>query len=253
LIASLTGCGTVVPNIAEPWDQIKDNNDVVDSQGHKVIPVSATAQIEFEIKRQIFCELKAAVQTVDYWYNFTGGPKGNTFPLLPYDWGANVSLSLQVDESTALNPGVALNVPMANAMSTFGVVEKVGNTTITPPTTSTPQSFSLGFGGTISTTATRIDKFDPYYSIKYLLEPITLPHPNEAPSYYRNPASICQYDEATSDTLAQDGHLPAKSSPLVAQGSTPLFTNNALHPDPERKDWDDPWRRDWKNVPCLSG
>src|ERR1700722_16591455 len=145
LAATLADCGTVVPNIAEPWHRGKDNNDVVDSQGHRVIPVSATAQIEFEIKKQIYCELKAAVQTVDYWQRTTE----NTTDLLPHDWGASVSITLQVDESTALNPGLALNVPLANATSTFGVVQGAGKT-IMPPTTSTPQSFSLGFGATIS-------------------------------------------------------------------------------------------------------
>ena len=138
LISSLTGCGTVVPDIAERWDRVKDNNDVVDSGGNIVIPGSATAQIEFEIKKQIYCELKAAVQTVDYWYKATR----NTVPLLPYDWGASVSLSLQVDESTSLNPGVALNVPMASAVSTFGVVQGVGKTAITPPM-SRPLSHSI--------------------------------------------------------------------------------------------------------------
>jgi hypothetical protein len=247
LLSSLTGCGTVVPDIAEPWDRVKDNNDVVDSHGNIVIPVSATAQIEFEIKKQIYCELKAAVQTVDYWYKATNGPKGNNALPLPYDWGASVSISLQVDESTSLNPGAALNVPMANAMSTFGVVQKVGNTTIMPATTSTPQSFSLGFGATISSTATRIDKFDPYDSIKYLLKRETLFNPDELPSY-NNPAPLCQYDEATADPLAQDGHFPATSSPLIPQASTPLFTNNALHP--KRSDWD-PRRTDWKYVPHI--
>lgn len=237
LAGCLIGCGTVVPDIREPWDAVKDNNDVVDSHDNRVIPVSATAQIEFEIKKQIYCELKAAVQTVDYWNKETK----NTSPLLPDDWGASVSLTLQVDELTSLNPGVALNVPMANAMSTFGVVQKIGNTTISPPTTSTPQSFSLGFGANISATATRIDKFDPYYSVKYLRRPSTLLQPDEPLSYY-NPAPLCQFDEATSDPLAQDGHSPATSSPLIPQSSTPLFTNNWL-------DKNDPAR--WKNVPHI--
>jgi hypothetical protein len=47
---------------------------------------------------------------------------------------------------------------MANAVQTFGV----GNTV------TTPQSFSLGFGATLSSTATRIDKFNPQYSIAFL-------------------------------------------------------------------------------------
>jgi uncharacterized membrane protein YgcG len=225
LSSSLTGCGTVVPNIAEPWDGARDIGEQREGDltgKTTAMPISATAQIEFEIKKQIYCELKAAVQTVDWYSRNTGNVQ-----LLPHDWGASVSISLQVDESTALNPGVALNVAMANATSTFGVVQKVGNTTITPPMTSTPQSFSLGFGATISSTATRIDKFDPYYSVQYLLTPSSVPkNPSNA-----DPDPVCQFEKPTSDPVARGGHVPAKSSPLIAQdvfGVGPILANRAL-------------------------
>jgi hypothetical protein len=231
LASGLSGCGTVVPDIGERWDGVKDIPEQTTKDGEPwSAPISATAQIEFEIKKQIYCELKAAVQSVEVYSKF------GSVSLLPHDWGASVSISLQVDESTALNPGVALNVAMANAVSTFGVVQKVGNTTIVPPTTSTPQSFSLGFGATVSSTATRIDKFDPYYSIKYLLTPESLPKPSD-------PYPLCHFDEPTSDPLARDGHVPAKSSPLIAQdafGVRPLLKNAALvtphEPDELRPD-----------------
>jgi hypothetical protein len=223
LASSLTGCGTVVPNIGEAWDGAKDVPEEIRDGKVVHMPISATAQIEFEIKKQIYCELKAAVQTVQWYNNHTD----NTVPLIPHDWGASVSLSLQVDESTALNPGVALNVAMANAMNTFGVVEKVGSTTIMPPTTSTPQSFNLGFGVTLSSTATRNDKFDPYYTIEYLLRPSKLIDPSKPPSY-DNPAPTCQYDQAYSDPIRNLGYSPAKSSPLVPQASSPLLKNSAL-------------------------
>ena len=212
LSGSLAGCGTVVPNIGEAWDEVKDIPDTIDKDGHLVMPRSATTQIEFEIKKQIYCELKAAVQTVEWYQKNTL----NSYPLLPHDWGASVSLSLQVDEFTSLNPGVALNVPMANAVSTFGVVTKE---TPTPPMISTPQSFSLGFGANLSATATRIDKFDPYYSIKYLLAP-------DKGSNLAGP--LCHYDDPTSDPITRDGHSPAKSSPLIPQDS-PILQNTALH------------------------
>lgn len=225
LASSLTGCGTVVPSIVEPWDRVNDIPEKIEGGELKAIPISATAQIEFEIKKQIYCELKAAVLTVDHYSNL-----GNV-PLIPHDWGASVSITLQVDESTAINPGVALNVPMANAVSTFGVVQKVGNTIVNPATTSTPQSFSLGFGGTVSSTATRIDKFDPYYSILYLLTPVPRRFdPNKAASE-DNPDPICQFEKPTSDPAAPDGHVPVKSSPLIAQtafGVRPLLKNRFL-------------------------
>ena len=206
---------------------MKDIREKTTADGELLeMPISATAQIEFEIKKQIYCELKAAVLTVDGYSNL-----GNV-PLIPHDWGASVSITLQVDELTALNPGVALNVPMANAMSTFGVVQKVGNTIINPPTTSTAQSFSLGFGATVSSTATRIDKFDPYYSIKYLLTRVGPRFdPNAAASVDKNPDPICQFELPTSDPATRDGNVPAKSSPLIAQtafGVRPLLKNRFL-------------------------
>jgi len=207
--ASLAGCGTVVPNISEPWDGPKDIPETPGPPDKRQIPVSATAQIEFEIKRQIYCELKAAVRTVKHYET-----PNDTYSLLPTNWGASVSISLQVDEATSLNPGVALNVPMENAVSTFGVAEKVGSTIISPPTTTTAQSFSLGFGANLSSTATRIDKFDPYYTIKYLLKKT-------------EPNGMCNYEyDSDKDTFDTDN--VAKSSPLIAQSSSPILKNSAL-------------------------
>ncbi len=210
LPCSLAGCGTVVPNISEAWDGAKDIPETPGPPDKRQIPVSATAQIEFEIKRQIYCELKAAVKTVKYYET-----SHDTFPLLPDDWGANVSLRLQVDESTSLNPGIASNVPMESAVSTFGVAQKVGSTIISPPTTTTPQSFSLGFGANFSATATRIDKFDPYYTVQYLLKKT-------------EPNGICNYEyDSDKDTFGTDS--VAKSSPLIAQTSSPILQNSALN------------------------
>jgi hypothetical protein len=147
LIASLTlaGCGTTVPEIAEVWDG-----------------ADGTRQLEFEIKKRIFCDLSEAVRYVNDTYSVdtrqSAKDKVRRVDFIPKDWGAQVSLSFQVDESTTLNPGIALNSVYSNAISSF----PNGNVT-------TPQSFSLGLGGTASSTATRIDKFNPYYSIGFLM------------------------------------------------------------------------------------
>ena len=177
------------------------------------MPVAGAGQIEFEIKEQIYCELTSAVQAANKWAVVNNGKKASV-PLLPKNWGAAVSLSLEVDESSALNPGVTFNDPMANAISTFGVLK--GN----PITTTTPQLFSLGVGGTLSSTATRIDKFDPYYTIADLSIPVTK-------------EGVCNNPE--NDPFVLGGVTPARSSPLIASdlGLTPwllgaLFTNNAI-------------------------
>jgi hypothetical protein len=122
------------------------------------------SRIEFEIKKRVFCELAEAVNEAKK-YPLTirktpTGPIISTIPLIPQNWIAQVALSLQVDENTALNPGVSLNEVLPNAIKAFGV----GNTV------TTPQSFSLGVGATASATATRIDKFNPQYSIAFLAQ-----------------------------------------------------------------------------------
>src|SRR5262249_15293711 len=108
--------------------------------------------------------------------------------IIPNDWGAQVSLLLQVDESTALNPGIAITKPLENAITHFSN----GNVT-------TPQSFSMGLGGTLSSSATRIDKFDPYYSIAFLKKKPT----KDSPCIPKN------------DPYLMNREIPASSSPLI--------------------------------------
>jgi hypothetical protein len=231
LLAScgLAGCGTVVPNIKEAWD-----SDIPgapsDGRYPPTPPYWGAAQIEFEIKKRIFCDLTTAVHTANA-YSWTvehNGREGNV-RYLPKDWAAQVSLSLEVDESSALNPGVAFNNPMASAISTFGVLGKA------PVTFSTPQLFSLGIGGTLSSTATRTDKFDPYWTIEKLSE---------------DTPNVCNPDNKHDPVVQRadkTGYTPAKSSPLIESdlGLTEwlvgaLFTNTAIPsntgPEPPSKD-----------------
>jgi hypothetical protein len=184
------GCGLSVPNIKEVWDTDKP------AETEPPLPkVPAAAQIEFEIKKHVYCQLKEAVQLVNK-IPLLGGPPGKLRViqrgLIPMDWGAQVSLSLQVDETSGLSPGVTLNQVMPNGINVFGP----GNTV------TTAQSFGLGFGGTFSSTATRIDKFDPFWSIAFLMIP-------------DSPSSICKPGQ---DPLMDRGWTAATSSPLILEG-----------------------------------
>jgi hypothetical protein len=187
----LSSCGLTVPEVKEAWDQdIPGDPDLSKNKP----PISGTAQIEFEIRRKIYCELKNAVHYVNqytYWSSETPTSPQKKYRMIPDDWVAQLSLSLGVDESSALNPGVTFNEVMANAVKTFGV----GNTV------TTPQSFNFGLGGTLSSTATRTDKFDPVYSVKFLMRP-----------YY-------SYDMCLpgNDLFEKIGLTPASSSPLLIQ------------------------------------
>ena len=67
------------------------------------------------------------------------------------------------------------------------------------------QSFSLGFGATLSSEALRQDKFNTYYSIKKLRDPVS---------------AICQDDgkpDPRKDPFNREPWPPAKSSPLLIQ------------------------------------
>jgi hypothetical protein len=158
----LGACGLTNPNIKEIWDSDYPGNPQTGAQ-----PISATMLIEFEIKKKIYCELKDAVMAANGIPTTTsatmsGAQQTLKYPgLFPPGWIAQVVISLQVDESSALNPGVTLNDTLANAVKTFGVGNSV----------TVGQSFNLGLGGTLSSTATRIDKFNPQYSIDFLSTP----------------------------------------------------------------------------------
>ena len=178
--AVLAGCGVTVPAINEPWET------EVYFPG-KSEPMSATAQIEFQIKERIKCDLRDAVVNVQQKYY---SEEGKSYPYLPANWGVSVALSLEVDEATSLNPGASFNEVFANAIHKFGPANTV----------TTPQTFNLGFGATLSSTASRIDKFNPFYTIADLSK---LPIP-----------SSCSPE---GETFHKNGITPASSSPFILE------------------------------------
>jgi hypothetical protein len=189
----LMGCGLAVPDIKEIWDADKPP-EVEPRTPEKV---TGTTQIEFEIKKRIYCDLKEAVQTANKIPLKEGPPGGKQTVqlLIPKSWGAQVSLSLQVDEISGLNPGITLNRVLPNAINIFG---SGPNDSVV-----TPQSFNLGFGASLSSTATRIDKFDPYWSIAFLMIP-------------DGPRSICV---PGNDPLIGHGWTAASSSPFILESN----------------------------------
>lgn len=87
LLAScgLAGCGLVVPNIKEAWDSDIPGAPAENGNGPSP-PVAGAAQIEFEIKKQIFCDLKEAVHAANYYY--VDEEDRTKTPYLPKDWAA---------------------------------------------------------------------------------------------------------------------------------------------------------------------
>ncbi len=138
----LSGCGTLTPQIEEIWD---------DRGG---------SSLELKIKKQIYCELQAAVSYV----NAHTGPVRVFHPdtgavetklALPEDWGVQLQLQLTVAENSSLAPGVSFNTPLVPGATHFpGAITVPGS-----------QSYNLALGGMLTAEATRIDKFSSYYLI----------------------------------------------------------------------------------------
>jgi hypothetical protein len=208
----LISCGTYVPEIAEVWDG-----------------PNGTRDLEFNIKKAVFCEIQTAVKN----NKLVESINGKVVPFLPDDWAAQVTLSLEVDETTALNPGVALNTPMASATNVFN-----GSSVITP------QLFSVGAGGTLSSQSSRIDKFNMYYSVKDLRRPTDpqndICNPTDGkPDSSKEGSSLFLSDLGITrwlnDALLVDQRLPSSAQPAAGQkqgkGGQPAAAGTTPKPD----------------------
>jgi hypothetical protein len=136
------GCGTMVPQIGEIWD---DNSGAHPEKG-----------LELLIKNKVYCELSEAVTSINYPNTGQGGfpvevgGKTEIIKWIPEKWGVLMTLSLVVEESTVLSPGVTLTDPWRPV------------TVFAAPVA---QSFKSAITGTFSTDATRTDKFTFYYLV----------------------------------------------------------------------------------------
>ena len=87
----LSGCGTYIPAIQEPWE------------GTKTPIFSPGGLLEYKVKRKIYCDIAEAVRV--------------NYRRLPKDWAVQSTLDLQVDETGALNPGVTFIDPLPSMQS----------------------------------------------------------------------------------------------------------------------------------------
>jgi hypothetical protein len=148
LSLSLYGCGTFAPQIGEIWDD--ESN--------------AAHTLEMKIKQKIYCELQSAVSHInDPTYRppfrqFLGDKELKPAKPLPESWGVQMQLFLTVEENSSLNPGVAFNTPIIPGNTRFPSNIIVQG----------PQAYALSLGGTLSSDATRTDKFSFYYLVKDL-------------------------------------------------------------------------------------
>jgi hypothetical protein len=150
----LGGCGTTVPLIGEIWDDQTGTTAVV---------------LEKKVKEKIYCELNKAVYKLNNEPDKLivasyADPKNPSKTItkktkpVPEGWGATLTLTLTVEEMSGLNPSASLNNVLLPKNTTFpGGIVVPG-----------PQSFTLGLGGTLSSDATRYDKYTFFYKVKDL-------------------------------------------------------------------------------------
>jgi hypothetical protein len=119
------------------------------------------------------------------------------------DNGTELTSGAILRTSVSLNPGVSFTQLLPNVMKIFGVFP--GTKTVNSVTVA--QTFSLGFGGTLSSEALRTDKFNTYYSVKDLMRP---------------ESAICQSNgkpDPEEDPYTYLNWTPAKSSPLLIESN----------------------------------
>jgi hypothetical protein len=165
----LNGCGTYVPALQEFWE------------GTESPILTAGGVLQYKIKQKVYCSIVDAVAA------------SRAEGLLPRGWAVQVTLDLQVDETSALNPGASLIKPLPRS-----------------------QSFSLGLGGIASSQATREEKYGTYWNLDKLLGPTGNPCNPSAPPEHGSSLLIESHLGITEwliDALANEYAIPASTVP----------------------------------------
>lgn len=138
-VSSLTaGCGLSVPQLHEPWEDADVDDDLA-----------------YRIKSKIYCEFRQAVSEIGPQQTYF---RGRPVDKIPDNWGAQLTITLQIDETSSLSPTGSYNQVLKNK-----VTPVTGNNPII-----TPQRFSLPFTTNISSQAVRVDKYYTFYVLKNL-------------------------------------------------------------------------------------
>jgi hypothetical protein len=122
ILAILGSCGTYVPQQQEVWEGPDIKGDMA-----------------VDIKKHIFCELVHAIKYVNKNLQIDYGPS------IPYSYGVQMQITLTVEESSALSPGLVLNQAIRDG--------------------------TLGLGGNLSSTATRTDTSYSFYIVGKIASP----------------------------------------------------------------------------------
>jgi hypothetical protein len=140
VLVTLGGCGLYVPD-----KDLLSNDTVPPGQP------SPSGKYENRVVAHIRCEIRNGV--------WNALKLGSNVQWLA-DWGATVTLKMQVEEQSALNPSVSVLKVLHNVITPFSTG---GNVT-------SPQAIAYGFGATGSANATRLETITFTYSNKELID-----------------------------------------------------------------------------------
>lgn len=140
LAVPLAACGLISPQIQEFWGTPQDSG-----------------LIQQKLVGRISCELRQAVHKL-YWEDAEAVKRRErAIPHYAFlkDWIAQIELILTIEEKSSLSPKAAFIDPLPTATTFFS-----GGRSI-----QTSRLFSLGIGGSLENTATRIDKLYLKYKV----------------------------------------------------------------------------------------
>jgi hypothetical protein len=165
----LSGCGTYVPDLQEFYQTPEEG---------RVLVQAIVSQVQCEVNnavRVVYLEdMKLALDP--HVIKALKTARLNPTRRLSWldTWGAQVILTLTIEEKSALNPGLSLNTPIHN-----GAVNFVGETFPSSSSSaiaantysflSVPQSYAFGLGGTLSSDATRKETLSLFIDFKQVI------------------------------------------------------------------------------------
>lgn len=146
IVTQLGGCGLHTPGLESPLKTYQDEQISIN-----------------HIVNRVKCELiQGVIGTLndDSRQAFENAALGGSRKLQWLrDWSAKVTLTLTAYESSALAPGFSYTNPLQSAVQKFP-----NGTSVT-----TTRAFTVGFGGNISSAATRTDKLDFFFAFQDFL------------------------------------------------------------------------------------
>ena len=147
IAAQLTSCGLHTPELQAPLQTYQDEEITLN-------------HIENRVKCELIQGIIGTLKDDDQQARDNAALGGSTKLDWLKNWSAQVTLTITAVESSAVNPGFSYSDPFASSLRKFP-----NGTSVTAS-----RAFTVGFGGSVSSAATRIDKLDFFFAFKDFLQ-----------------------------------------------------------------------------------